>query len=158
MPRETPGSGIGIRLKSIITGPSQLKNAVTYIPGLNTHHRQIFGFWGIPGTRYLVSNLIGRKTKGLRAFFCCKSNSILGVGPTWARMPAVGQRLRGIPARFSIASMTTPEAIKREPQREATWITAAPMPSAAYPGGGASKKSWRSQSPTLETILPGTRY
>ena len=39
--------------------------------------------------------------------------------------------------------MTTTEAIKREPQREATGTTAAPRPTdknIAYPGGGASNK------------------
>ena len=40
------------------------------------------------------------------------------------------------------ASVTTTEAIKREPQREATGAIAAPTPtdhSTSYPGGGASK-------------------
>ena len=49
-------------------------------------------------------------------------------------------------------STTTTEAINREPQRVATGTTAALTAagycsvtdhSAAYPGGGASKKSWR---------------
>ena len=56
----------------------------------------------------------------------------------------VGQRPQNIPALFSIALMTATEAIKREPQREATRATAAPTPtptlhSTACPGGGVSK-------------------
>ena len=45
--------------------------------------------------------------------------------------------------------MTTTEAIKREPQREATGAIAAPMPtdhSTSHPGGGASKNSRRPQA------------
>ena len=58
-------------------------------------------------------------------------------------MFTVGQHPQDNSARFLDASMTTTEAIKREPQREATGTTAAPRPTdknIAYPGGGASNK------------------
>ena len=45
------------------------------------------------------------------------------------------------------------ETIKREPQREATWITAVPTPtdhSTAYPDGGASKKIIVVASPVFQ--------
>ena len=62
----------------------------------------------------------------------------------------VGQRPRDILALLMIAWTTATEAIKREPQRQATGATAAPMPirhSKAYPGGSASKKNMAVASP-----------
>ena len=54
----------------------------------------------------------------------------------------VGQHLRWSLGRFLATSVTTIEAIKREPQREVTGPIAAPTPTdrrRSYPGVGASK-------------------
>ena len=96
--------------------------------GLKTHHHQRVRF---------------RKKNEVPKDFFGKSTSNLGVGPTWGGMFTVGQCPPDLMALYLIAPMTTTEAIKHEPQREATEATAAPTPtdhSTAYPGGGASKK------------------
>ena len=57
-------------------------------------------------------------------------------------MFAMGQHARGSLVPSLAASTTAIDAIKREPQREATGATAAPAPidhRISYPGGGASK-------------------
>ena len=68
-------------------------------------------------------------------------------------MFTVVQRPQDILALVLIASMTTTEAIKLEPQREVTGTTAAPTPidhSTAYPGGGASKNMMAVASPIFQ--------
>ena len=66
----------------------------------------------------------------------------------------MGQRPGDILALLLITSMTTSEAIKRDPQGEATWATAAPTStdhSTMYPGGGASKQVMAVASPFVST-------
>ena len=67
----------------------------------------------------------------------------MGVDPTRGGMSTVGQRPQDNLAPFSIVSLSTTKAIKRETQRDDTGATAAPTPtnhSTAYPGGGASQQ------------------
>ena len=68
----------------------------------------------------------------------------------------VGQHLRWSLGRFLATSVTTIEAIKREPQREGTGPIAAPTPTdhrMSYPGGGASKVIMAAATPHFFGLL-----
>ena len=99
-------------------------------------------------TTQAFSRQIKKKLISIKVFldFSCRIRfSNLGVDPLWCGMFTVGQHPRGSLGLFLATSMTTIEATKREPQRDATGAIAAPTPtdhSTSYPSGGASRKSW----------------
>ena len=119
--------------------------------GRNTHCHQKSMISG-----YMKPDLDGKK-KVSKDRFCGKSQSNLGVDPTWGGMVT----WLDILALFLIASMTTSKAIKREPQREATGTTVALTPtghSTANSGGGASKKLAGVTSPIFQPARSAKRH